>query len=173
MRDVQVDALPQEVQCGIKNHKAVDRFTDSHVKVKQLKKHFSQQRRRFAGIVLDVTFDYFLAKHWAHFSQQEFQEFVDYCYSSLLQQRHLMPDRMRYRINWMVSSDLLSTYATLDGVERSLNGISSRMRFENQLMGAVEEVVANYHEVENVFLDFFQELREYLTIQDIENTIVC
>lgn len=168
VRDVRIEALPQEVQLGIKNHKEVDRFTDSHASVKQLKKRFSRERRRFAGIVLDVTFDYFLAKHWAQFSRQGFQEFIDYCYSSLRQQQHLMPARMRNKVNWMISSDLLGTYTTLDGIDRSLNGISARMRFENRLKGAIEEVVMNYHEVEKVFLDFFQELRDYLIIQDIE-----
>jgi acyl carrier protein phosphodiesterase len=167
IRDVDISKLPQAVARGIDNHKAVDRFTDNHPVLKSLKTGFSR-RRRFAGIIIDVVFDHFLIIHWDKYCDDSRQDYIVYCYDNLLAMKHIMPQRMLQRVQWMVQNDLLNSYARLDGVADALNGISLRMRFDNHLRGAIEEVVSHYEALEKGFLEFFRELCHYVAELNIE-----
>ena len=69
-RGLDQSTLSPAVLAGLKNHRAVDRFTDNHPKVNALKQCFSKKRRRFAGIALDVYFDHLLMRHWHQFDQR-------------------------------------------------------------------------------------------------------
>ncbi len=170
MRGVSVNELSPAIAEGVQNHKAVDRFTDSHPGVRQLKANFSRQRRRFAGIITDVVFDYFLIKHWQTYSCYTLPEFTAYCYSGLASLHEVMPPRMQQKVDWMIHYDLLGSYASLKGVSNALNGISQRMRFENRLAGAIEEVEEHYAALEQGFLLFFSELCTHIQAANIENT---
>lgn len=169
IRDVDINRLPHAIAQGVKNHKAVDRFTDTHEVLVELKAGFTR-RRRYAGIIIDVVFDYFLIKHWDHYSREVRADFIAYCYDSLLTLKHTMPQRMRHRMLWMVQQDLLNSYAGLEGIADALNGISMRMRFENQLQGAIEDVVDQYEALENGFLRFFKDLCQHIHQLQIETT---
>ena len=167
IRDVDITRLPQAVAQGVENHKAVDRFTDSHEVLAELKAGF-KQRRRFAGIIIDVVFDHFLIKHWHNYTPEVREDFIVYCYTSLLELNALMPARMRQRMVWMAQQDLLNSYAGLDGVAAALNGISLRMRFENHLAGAIDDVVDQYEALEKGFLRFFGELCQHIVTLNLE-----
>lgn len=52
--------LPRELATGVRLHRKIDQFTDSHELVKGLRRSFPRDLRRVAGIVIDITFDYFL-----------------------------------------------------------------------------------------------------------------
>ena len=158
LRGVKVKSLPAAIALGVHNHLAVDRFTDSHPGLRQLKTNFSSERRRFAGIILDVVFDHFLIKHWRDHTREDLAAFTAYCYQSLDQLRQVMPTVMRQRVGWMIQYDLLNSYTELQGVANALNGISRRMRFDNCLAGAVEEIKAHYPVLEENFHTFFAEL---------------
>ena len=53
-KGVPLNSLPTTILAGLANHRAVDSFTDQHPLVRQSRLLFSAQRRRFAGIALDV-----------------------------------------------------------------------------------------------------------------------
>ena len=69
-RGVDAEALPPPVRAGLLNHRAVDRFTDSHPLISEMKLGFSRRRRRFAGIALDIYFDHLLMNHWEQFAAE-------------------------------------------------------------------------------------------------------
>ena len=79
-----------------------------------------------------------------------------------------MPQAMQYKVSWMTQRDLLNSYAELQGVADALNGISMRMRFENHLAGAIEDVVYNYDALESGFLTFFTQLCHHIRCASIE-----
>ena len=168
LRGVKVNSLPPAIALGVHNHLAVDRFTDSHPGLKQLKTNFSSERRRFAGIILDVLFDHFLIKHWRDHTHEDLAAFTAYCYRSLDQLRQVMPSVMRQRVGWMIQYDLLNSYAELQGVANALSGISRRIRFDNCLAGAEKEIQAHYPLLEENFHTFFTELRTYVREMNIE-----
>ena len=150
--------LPHNTLAGIQNHMDVDKLTDNHPLVCELKRKFSPDRRRFAGIILDVAFDYYLIKHWQQFSNSELEEFISSSHSSLESQWHIMPERMQYVMTYMIRDKWLLSYSDMNGIGYALDRMSKRIRFENKLSGAVEEVKENYDVIERGFLNFFPEL---------------
>ena len=161
-------SLPSEIKLGIKNHRLVDRLTDQYEPVKQLKTLFKPSRRRYAGIVTDISYDYFLIKHWQRFEQQSLDEFVQHCYGGLNQTQQWMPSRMQLVVTKMHEHDWLSAYGSMDGIAKTIDQVSKRIRFDNNLAGSVIEIERNYHAIEEVFLDLFVHLQEHVAVADIE-----
>lgn len=160
--------MPKEILLGIENHRLVDRLTDDFTQVKALKPLFSAQRRRFSGVITDIAFDYFLIKHWATFTNIERQAFVRDCYSGLGECREFMPERMQYVSDKMIEHDWLNSYATLDGLAVTIDQVSKRIRFENNMIGGIAEVEKNYQQIETVFLSLFAHLQVQVGQANIE-----
>lgn len=168
--DAQLKAqLPQGVRLGIENHRLVDRLTDKFQPVIDLRRVFSKQRRRYAGIISDIAFDYFLIKHWDTEHDGEFGEFEQHCYAGLAECETLMPPRMAFVCGKMREHSWLGNYATLDGIGQSIDQVGKRMRFKNQMAGGVSEVEQNYDELEAVFLALFDYLRAEVKRAGLEN----
>jgi acyl carrier protein phosphodiesterase len=154
--------LPDKVNMGIENHLRVDKFTDSHPVILDLKRLFSRKRRRFAGIVIDVTFDYFLIRHWQEFNHSDMNNFIDKAHDNISSLSDLMPERMQYVMNYMIRDNWLRSYASLEGIAFALDRMAGRIRFENNFAGAIDEVKFVHRELEQGFLEFFPELVEHV-----------
>ncbi|MEB8431997.1 ACP phosphodiesterase [Cocleimonas sp. KMM 6892] len=167
-KGVDIQALPSKVVLGYDNHRLVDRFTDSHPKVLDLKALISPQRRRFAGIMLDMVFDHFLIVHWERFDELSFESRRSIYYRDLAAGNHLMPDRMQRVTTNLIENDWFSAYSELDGVGYALDRISERIRFKNDFSGSIDELKIHKNQIEDVYLDFFPQLLEEVKNQSIE-----
>ncbi len=167
-KGISLGNMPERIALGIKNHLEVDKYTDSHVIVKGTKKLFSKERRRFSGIITDVLFDHFLIKHWSSFSNEKLNTFINYSYQCLSGNMHLMPERMQKVTTLMIKHNGLMLYTTLSGIDEALNRTSARIRFSNNLAGAIEEVTSNYSTLEQGFLEFFPRLHGHVLRTAIE-----
>lgn len=155
--------LPGEIRRGILDHRNIDRFTDTHVSVLASKRLVSPLRRRFAGIMVDVFFDHFLARHWERFADRPLQDFTAHVYATLYRHWHLLPDRLQRILPVMAGEDWLASYWDIDAIHASINGISSRrLRRHNSLLHGAVELERNYSEFEAYFLAFFPELIEFV-----------
>jgi acyl carrier protein phosphodiesterase len=65
-----------DVEAGIRLHRSIDIYTDSHPLVGAALSRFSLTRRRYAGIVLDVFFDHCLARDWAQYADRPLELFT-------------------------------------------------------------------------------------------------
>ncbi|WP_088330366.1 ACP phosphodiesterase [Lacimicrobium sp. SS2-24] len=156
------------VQAGLYNHRLVDRFTDNHALVKEAKRRFSDKRRRFAGIALDVLFDHFLLRQWQQFSHQPISDFLSHSYGHLQRGLPDMPQPMQRVIKGMIEQNWLLQYQSLEGVGYALDRISERIRFANDFDGSVEEIEVHYPAFEACFAQFFPELIEHVNLHGPE-----
>ena len=165
---IHAQQLPTAVKQGLENHYLVDRFTDSHLAVKQAKGYFTAQRRRFAGIALDVLFDHFLTRHWSHFHQTPLSQFKKSSYALLNENLTFMPSRMQRVVTLMTNNDWFKQYETVEGIGFALDNIAKRIRFTNEFSGCIEDINSHYAELEAVFLTFFPELIEHVKKNALE-----
>lgn len=61
---------------GIRLHRLVDAYTDSHPVIQHAKQCFSADTRRFAPIALDMFWDHCLASQWDHYHDLSLSRFV-------------------------------------------------------------------------------------------------
>lgn len=152
------------VRAGILRHRAIDRYTDGHEQVRASRAIISPERRRFAGILLDIFYDHFLARRWARYHERPLAEFTRSVYAVLLPQRAAFPDRLQRILPRMAADDWLASYAEISSVNLALNGIARRFRYAERarpLASAVEELERNYAALEAHFAQFFPDARAF------------
>lgn len=168
MRGVDAAQLPEPVRLGLDNHRLVDRLTDQHPEVMASRRLFSPQRRRFAGVAMDVLFDHFLLRHWAHFHDEALAASVARDYQLLLQGRPLMPTPMREHVSRLVAHDGLRYYRSLEEVGQALDRMAARIRFANRFQGMADELAQHYDELEQVFLKLYPQLQREVAARALE-----
>jgi acyl carrier protein phosphodiesterase len=168
-RGVDADSLPAPVRAGLFNHRAVDRFTDSHPLVLEMKRGFSRERRRFAGIALDIYFDHLLIQHWQRFEQRPLEPLIEDFYRRMALGRALMPGSdMRRVTQRMIDYDWFGSYRDIDAVAESLDRVAGRIRFSNGFANAIEDLLRQHDSIRDGFLEFFPELQRHVAEQAIE-----
>ncbi|HEY9044199.1 MAG TPA: ACP phosphodiesterase [Rheinheimera sp.] len=161
-KGVQIETLPQAVRQGLANHRAVDHFTDHHPLVRRAKTHFSVQRRRFAGIALDVLFDHFLISHWSEFYSLSFAAAKQQIYNDIAAAEHLMPPAMANTMRNVYQTDWFASYEQLPSLGYALDRIAERIRFTNQFSGVIGEIDPVYSKLEQDFLQFYPQLQQHV-----------
>lgn len=148
-----------EVAEGIRLHRAVDRFTDDHLAFKTCKAMLVPERRRFAGITVDIFYDHFLTREWGAFEQAlEVGEFIERCYRVLEENVAMLPPVLAGALPRMRGEDWLASYGTLEGVEETLRRVARRSPKVVGIVGGGEDLRANYEGMREAFLGFFPEL---------------
>ena len=81
----------RRIEQGILLHRKIDAFTDSHLALRETHQQFDPRYRRFAGIMTDVAFDFFLNQHWQRFHHQPLDQFCQHVYQLLSSADQLTP----------------------------------------------------------------------------------
>lgn len=156
------DTYPLAIAQGIKLHRKVDVFTDSHQVFRASVNRITAARRRFAGIMVDIFYDHFLAKNWSRYSAIPLPNFSQNVYTVLTHHHWILPERLQRMLPYIVGEDWLTSYANISAIHRTLNRLSKRFKRDNRLMNSSEELVANYELLETDFHEFFPDLIRYV-----------
>ncbi len=150
------------IQHNIELHRRIDSFTDAHPIVRASKTIVAPERRRFAGVLLDIFFDHYLAKHWTRFSEVELQSFTTNVYAALHAHHALLPEKLQRMLPFMRAEDWLGSYARVEWIELTLQRMSRRLSRGEMLASGGEELRRNYERFEQDFLTFFPDLRSFV-----------
>jgi acyl carrier protein phosphodiesterase len=168
-RGVDADSLPAAVRAGLLNHRAVDRFTDSHPLVLEMKRRFSRRRRRFAGIALDIYFDHLLLSYWERFEERSLDAVIAEFYRRMSAGQSLMPGmEMRRVTRRMVEHDWFGSYRDADAIAESLDRVAARIRFVNDFDNAIEDLQRHHELISDGFLEFYPQLQQHVLELAIE-----
>ncbi len=149
---------PKQIRIGILFHREIDWYTDTHSIVKELNSELRSEFGKYAGVATDVYFDHFLAKNWARYSNQSLAEFSQETYALIFSQKHICPEKALHMLKYMKRDNWLFNYQFVQGVGRSLNGLSSRTNFKSGLEKGEEVMKKYYTEIEKYFFEFFAEI---------------
>ena len=158
IRGKQFENYSLEIQKGIILHRAIDTFTDAHPIFRQSTKRLHEQYHHYAGVIVDILYDHFLAKNWVNYSDEKLTEYVDRFYLSLTENKDLLSERVLkimpilFKENWLVS------YETVEGIQHILTQMDRRTRNQSNMRFATKDLIEYYAEFENEFTTFFKEL---------------
>ncbi|MEO1834962.1 MAG: ACP phosphodiesterase [Akkermansiaceae bacterium] len=153
------DHYPPEVIDGIMMHRHLDRFTDQHEPFLQAREFLAKERRRVAGVVIDVFSDHFLTIHWNQYFDHPLPAFIEEIYDTLESHRDwLSPDLARV-LPLMRSENWLRRYGTLEGQALTFERISERSPRLAPIRRSTDDLVAHYQSLDHSFRQFFAAAR--------------
>lgn len=151
-----------EIRKGIELHRRVDTYTDAHHVFRSSKRLIAKPRSKFSGIMIDVFYDHFLARHWSEYSDIALDDFASRVYKILVDNHAILPEALRQIVPRMKAYNLLVSYQEIQGIDTALKRIATRIKWQNTLGDGIEDLLANYQQIEADFCVFFPELINYV-----------
>ncbi len=158
IRGKHYEYLPAEVQKGIVLHRAIDTYTDAHPIFRQSTKRLHERYHHYAGVIVDVFYDHFLAKNWATYSNEKLEDFVERFYQSLETHRDILTEKTLQLKPYMIQYNWLVNYQHKKGIARILTQMDHRTKDVSQMQFAIEELEKYYDDFETEFTVFFEDL---------------
>ncbi len=155
---------PEAIQRGIRMHRRIDSFTDQHPITLVGRDRLRAHCGKFAGVALDIFYDHCIASTWS--ANETLPSFAQRMYALLHEHLHLMPERTQRMLPYMMRGDWLSSYASLDGIARSLAGLAHRVPNGSVLIGAEQVLAANREAYVAECSAFLGVLRTHLSRED-------
>lgn len=147
--------FPLEIQEGIKLHRAIDTFTDSHPAVSEAKKIFSPLVRLYAGAFVDVAFDYFVAHLY---TQLELKIHSTNVYETLWRYERWLPSNYRQILVKMEQDDWLSNYRQDEGIMFSMRNVLHKAKYLDKGIAVFDSFLENKDKLQTYFDDFYPDI---------------
>ncbi len=154
-------SMPDPIRKGVILHREIDTFTDAHPLFRQSTKRLHPRYHHYAGVIVDVFYDHFLAKNWIEYSDEPLEEYVARFYQLLNDNYHLLTPKTKGILPVMVQHNWLLSYRETRGIAKILSQMDRRTKFRSKMGFSVEELLLHYAEFEAEFTAFFEELRNY------------
>ncbi len=149
------------VELGITLHRKIDAFSNGAEDIRFARRALTPELQRYAGIITDVVFDYFLSRHWPQFHSQQLPGFAQSVYQAIAPAVDDWPMAAQHFGRRMMEHDLLCQYGEWVTVERVLGSIGKRLSHHNPLAGAAAAVKPNLDQLELGFFAFYPKLQAY------------
>ncbi|RED23309.1 acyl carrier protein phosphodiesterase [Flavobacterium cutihirudinis] len=160
IRGKQFEHFPSEVQKGILLHRFIDTYTDSHDTFRQSTKRLHEKYHHYAGVIVDIFYDHFLAKNWSQYSDEKLEDFVSRFYNSLHNNYSILTEKTQGLMPYMIERNWLLSYRTVEGIHNILTQMDRRSKNTSKMQFASEELKEFYNEFETEFTSFFEEIQE-------------
>ncbi len=158
----QMKDFSEKIQEGIRLHRRIDHFTDSHPSVLQGVRRLYPLHRKYAPAIIDVYYDNILANSWEQFSAESLESFTGRVYEILMSYHHLMPPGLERSLPGMVQEDWLTKYREIYGLQRAFSSMRRRVSRPEWLEGVVDTFLDQREELAVEFTSFFPEVMEYV-----------
>lgn len=153
--------LPPSVERGVKLHRAIDAYTDGHPLILQLRRELPPGLRRYAGILIDLSFDHFLSLHWSRFSAVPLDDFSAAVYRILQTHEGALSEDARRMARRLVEHNILMLYQRWETVPATAARIGQRFRRSNPFLDLDRELSPARDAIERTFLNFYPQLESF------------
>jgi len=154
-------ALPDDLAKGVSLHRAIDSFAESQPAFRRSRARISVDRRRYAGVLVDVIYDHLLASNWADIHHQPLEEFCAGVYGLISDRLNDLPASSRPALTMMEKENWLSSYAQIDGISDVLLRMSRRARQPNPLANGEREFLADVDGFTCDFHDWMADMKAF------------
>lgn len=118
--------FPAGVEVGIRLHRHLDVFTDSHPALQEARATMDEVPYRFSGIVIDVMFDHFLAQEWSRFSPLTLTRHAGSVHAALAVHEPILPERLQRFMTVLQRERILERNVELSALKQTLARLSRR-----------------------------------------------
>lgn len=150
-----------KVYQGICFHRKIDQFTDTHYIFRKSRHRISEKNRRYAGIIIDIVYDHFLANNWDAYSNVPLETFVKNFYRILEKYSSILPKRLFDLKPAMIRENRLMLYRKQTGVAIALERVANRLSVPYVVDEVMAEFLSNYQKFQTDFYLFFGDVIEY------------
>jgi acyl carrier protein phosphodiesterase len=150
--------LPPAMQNGVKLHRFIDGYADDHTVNLEMKTLLRPYFRKYAGVVLDMYHDHFLAMKWETYGVGDLEGFLDNQFSAFEPHLDYFPPKVLRLYQGMREGGWLLKYRSFDGLGRAFAGISKRTRYESNMENAIEVLEEHYDTLSDSFDLFFPDM---------------
>ena len=158
IRGKHFENYPLEIQKGIVLHRFIDTYTDAHPIFRESTKRLHKNYHHYAGVIVDVFYDHFLAKNWSNYSAENLEDFTENFYQSLRDNYDFLSERTKGMMPYMIEYNWLVSYQTVEGISRILTQMDSRTKNESKMRFSPNELIEYYAEFEQEFTSFFEDV---------------
>jgi acyl carrier protein phosphodiesterase len=171
---------PAAIRQGITLHRAIDTFTDFHETTRRAKIVFRPDYGLYAGALVDVAYDHFLANDPAIFGAGAsagkdrgqaatdtgagLKAFSQKTYEQVGAWESIFPERFARMFHYMRTQDWLYNYRYREGIFTSFAGLARRAAYMPDPAPACRLFEEQYTELEACYRDFFPLLKEFAFI---------
>jgi acyl carrier protein phosphodiesterase len=153
---------PEKVAYGIRLHRSIDSFTDSHANVKACMQLLKPGYGRFSGVIVDIFFDHFLASNWNDYSAVTLRQFTRQAHSVFLSNFLLLPMRVKQFLPFLIQHKRLESYAQRENLFHILEIMSKRTSLPSNSDYAMAMLNQEYDLFEEHFRSFFPKLTDWV-----------
>ncbi len=161
------EEYPGEIKYGVLLHRKIDSFTDSHPVFKRTKNHFVSRYHKYAGVVVDIIYDHFLANEWEKYSFVPLADFINDVYDVLLARFDRLPARVQGFLPCFVVYNWLGCYNSLDGLEKVIKKMTVKTSLPDETAFLMEVVRKKYDQISHEFNLFFPDLIDHVEADKI------
>lgn len=147
-----------EVQRGIQLHHFIDDYTDRHSLVEEAKALIRPQQGKFSGVVMDIYFDHLLGRDYHFWHRESLADFAKNAYLLFNSRIDELPETTVHMLHYMERGNWLLHYASLEGLQRSLKGMSNRTKYPNNMAQAADQLQILEGQIRPLFSAFYKEL---------------
>ena len=147
------------VRQGILLHRKIDAFTDAHPVVRASCELLKDTYGRYAGIIVDMFYDHFLALNWdTYHKSMPLSRFVSKTHRVLMFNYFRLPNEVKSMLPSLIKSRRLENYANLAGLARALNIMARHTSLPNNTGEAIRCLNENYILFGDHFGEFFPQV---------------
>jgi len=162
VRGSDLGAYPAEIAAAIRLHREIDSYSDQHALTRTAKRRFVSPYRRFAGIIVDVVFDHFLARNWSHYSDVSLPEYAQRVDVALQRHIDLLPAPLKRFTRYMREVDMLTSNLHRQHIDDPLRRIARRSPRLTALADAPDVLWQQESGLRQDFDAFFPELIDHV-----------
>lgn len=159
IRGKQFEHFPDDIQKGIILHRFIDTYTDSHDIFRQSTKRLHEKYHHYAGVIVDIIYDHFLAKNWTKYSDEKLEDFINRFYNSLHDNYAVLTEKTQDLMPYMIERNWLLSYRTVEGIHQILTQMDRRSKNISKMQFASEELKQYYTDFEKEFTIFFEDIQ--------------
>ncbi|HEY4787423.1 MAG TPA: ACP phosphodiesterase [Bacteroidales bacterium] len=153
---------PADIQKGILLHRSIDSFTDNHPIVKKSKNRLNDKYHKYSGIIIDIFYDHFLAHNWKLFSDIELIDYTRNLNHCLISNMSYLPADIQEFIPRFMKRRWIESYATLEGIEHVLMGMSRYTSLPDKTADAINILKNEYEGFKSEFFEYFPLLEAHV-----------